>query len=108
VGEIFRDGQEIVYRKNGEEIARVSRRSGAGGSLADHLRYFQHNTKVGDQLCILRENQAPLRTSSVVAVDLKDNTLIFKTKNSTYEVEYININLEELLKQSPASEGPFP
>lgn len=92
--------QEIIYRKNGSEIGRITRENSEEFplTLAQYVRDYQPFTSKGNRLSIPENADRIIRTSEVDTVKRDGNTLIVKTLNSVYEIEYKGINLERLLK----------
>lgn len=91
------ENQEIIYRKNGSEIGRITSESELPESFLGYIRYYQPFTKKGCILAIPKGRQE-IRTSKVTDVKRKENVLVVKTLNSVYEIEYKGINLERVLK----------
>jgi hypothetical protein len=96
--------QEIIYRENGNEIVRITKDNFKELPLgvAQYVRHYQPFTKKNDFLSIpiympLVDREAIIRTSEIQDVERRNNTLVIKTLNSAYEIEYKGIDLERVL-----------
>lgn len=117
------ENQEIIYRRNGSEISRLTKDDHIDDelfhpNLAAYIRYYQPFTKEGNQLTIPEcQEKKIIKTSLIEHVERKNNTLVVKTLNSSYEIEYKGIDLKKILEDGKfsgvnKSEGneiaPFP
>ncbi len=95
-------GQEIIYRRGRHVVVgRLNEdnwnESGYGRS-AGFIRHYQPFVEAGQQTLIpLKDGGPPIRTSQIKRVDRRGNTLLCETQNSTYEIEYVGIDLDKIL-----------
>lgn len=101
--------QEIIYRRNGSEIARLTAEDCKdegllSSNLLAYIRHYQPFTEEGNLLTIPQCQEKKItKTSSIESVERKDNTLFVKTLNSSYEIEYKGINLKKILEDGKFS-----
>lgn len=97
--------QKIIYRRNGKVISELA--SDLLGVLGlGHLQYLRHMQPFvsrGNELSIPMNDGTKttpdLQTAEVQEdVTRKGNTLICQTRNITYEIEYVNIDLGKILE----------
>ena len=96
--------QEIIYRRNGVEISRLTADNCNNeellpSNLAAYIRYYQPFTKEDNLLTIPKcQEKKVIKTSLIEHVKRKDNILVVKTLNSVYEIEYKGIDLKKILE----------
>ncbi len=100
---LFED-QEIVYFRNGEELARLTAEKIRQIPLGfqQYIRFLQPFTKVGEILTIPKDSDVGrttdhLSTSPVTERIVGRDSLVFRTRNSTYTLRYVHIDLESML-----------
>jgi hypothetical protein len=94
------ENQEIIYRKNGDEISRITKDNFKEfpSSVLQYVRHYQPFTKETNSLSIpVIQRGSIISTSEVQNVERKGNTLFVSTLNSLYEIEYKGIDLERVL-----------
>ena len=114
---MFGPGQEIIYRKNGEEISRLNqdflKELPLPMNILQYIAGYQPFVEPGISLTIPRkEERDVLTTSEIKSTERKGNALVVHTCHSTYEIEYVNIDLEKILQAGKGlpgvSENEFP
>ncbi len=96
------DGQEIIYKKNGQEITRVNSETfgSLSPSIVGYIRRTQPFVKIGDCLFIPLYDGMMIKTSKIVKIERGKNYLECETQNSSYRIIYKGINLEKVLNDS--------
>ncbi len=90
--------QEIIYRRNGKELCRLVTDDCKKIDIAtlQYIRDYQPFTEPGNFLTIPFKKREK-RSSTLKTVSRKENVLVCGTGHSTYEIEYVNIDLEQML-----------
>lgn len=91
-------GQKIIYIKNGKVISEVDKELSMPLATAHHIRGSQPFVSEGGELTIPFKDRREWRTTEVLDVERKRDTLTCYTLNSTYEIKYVNIDLEKILE----------
>jgi len=95
--------QEIIYKRNGNIFSKLTSENidDLNLKIMMYIRNYQPFVKPNDRLGIPTMNGKVLNTSKITSIDRKKNEMICKTRNSVYEIEYKNINLERILEDGP-------
>ncbi|MEK6901850.1 MAG: hypothetical protein AABX37_05885 [Nanoarchaeota archaeon] len=113
------ENQEIIYFRNEEELTRLTAENirHIPFGFQQYIRFLQPFTDIGEPLSIPKDiaggkTTDHLSTSPVTERTAEKDSLVFRTRNSTYTIKYVHIDLERMLldgkSQSINIEDKFP
>jgi hypothetical protein len=90
---------KLVYKKGEEVLMEINRDNfnSMPSNIAEYILFFQPKIEVGQRLMIPLEGDKFIKTSKIEAVVREKEKISFKTRNSTYSIEYYNFDKEKIV-----------